>query len=348
MNKLKLLAVGMAITVFLCCCAPARHESANTPLENENISEKTESRILTVAVQSGLSENAELAVECFIQKVQEISDGKITVEKLVVRDVLKEIDNGCDLAFGTNDEFARANGDFHIYSSPFYFADYNHFTMTLNSQQFNTVTRNSNVNLLKATPIGSFYDGAYYIVSSREEMYDTIDQYNGKTINTVGDQPLFEEILEALGAVSRERDERYMLANFGKNRNNSAMECEVALLSDITKDEKVDSFHICKSFHRVKINWLMLTEAAKMSLTPYEMAVITEATAYAIAKNDGTVLEKEKESFEAAEEMGGTVTAINQYEFSSAADTVLKSSSKYGSLWDWTVYGEIRNIAFEN
>lgn len=337
----------IAVTMILCCCSPneAREEAHPTPEQQQEV--KTDKAVLTMAVEKDLSENAYEAVRCFAEKVEVVSDGSMTVEILSCEDLLNNIDAGCDLAFGTNDEFARANGDFLIYSSPFYFADYNHLTMTLNSNQFNVITKNSSANLIKATPIGAFYDGAYYIISSREEMYDTLDQYKGKMINTVGAQPLFEEILSSLGADCRERDEQYLLDNFGKNRNISAIECKTDMLGQITKREKVERFHICKSFHRADINWLMLSEKARNTLNAYQMAVITEATAYAIAKNDGAVLEREEQSIKAAQQMGGMMTALNQMEFSNHAEMTLKSSNKYGSLWDWLVYEEVQNIAFE-
>jgi len=334
----------ISAAAILCCCA---HSSELKPSLESQTAEKTEKHILTMAVENGISENAAAAVECFVGKVETISKGDLSIETIYCDDLLAQLDGGCDLAFGTNAEFARANGDFLIYSSPFYFADYNHLTMTLNSQQFNIITRNSNVSLLKAAPIGCFYDGAYYIISSREEMYDTLDQYSGKTINILGEQPLFEEIIKSLDGDVRERDEQYMLENFGKNRNIAAMECEISLLDSITKREKVESFHICKSFHRAKINWLMLSENAKTTLTPYEMAVISEATAYAIAKNDGIILAEEKESLNEAEKMGGMMTALNQLDFSNNAEFVLKNSVKHVSLWDWLVYEEVKNIAFE-
>ncbi len=345
MKKVIYMALAVLTVVFLCCCTQNVAEPEAAPMP-ESV-EQAEERVLTMAVQNGLSQAAISAVECFAEKVEAISNGRLLVEPVYCDDLLAQLDGGCDLAFGNNAEFARANGDFLIYSSPFYFADYNHLTMTLNSQQFNTITKNSNVNLLEATPLGCFYDGAYYIISSREEMYDTLDQYNGKTINILVAQPIFEEVIESLGAEARERDEEYMLENFGKNRNISAMECEIALLDNITKREKVESFHICKSFHRVKINWLMLSEQARDSLSPYQMAVITEATAYALAKNDAIVLDEEETSLEAAENMGGMVTALNQLEFSTHAETTLKNSEKFISLWDWMVYEEVKNIAFE-
>ena len=346
MKTAKYVLLPVLAIMLLCCCALDSKQVEQPVLQPENV-EQGSKRVLTMAIENELSQNAVTAADYFADKIESISEGRLLIEKVYCDDLLAQLDSGCDIVFGSNAEFARANGDFLIYSSPFYFAGYNHLTMTLNSPQFNIVTKNSNVNLLKATPIGAFYDGAYYIVSSRKEMYDTVDQYNGKMINVLGGQPLFEEILESLGANIKERDEQYMLENFGKNRNISAMECEISLLSSITKDEKVESFHICKSFHRAKINWMMLSETARSSMTPYEMAVITEAAAYAIAKNDSIVVEKEDASFEAAKNMGGIITALNQSEFSYIAETVLKNSAKYVSLWDWSVYGEVKNIAFE-
>jgi len=342
-RKLKYLILTVITIAVICSCANNGAES-DLHKEPEPVL-PAQTRTLELAVQNGISETAMECVEYFAQKVYEISEGKLSVEMQIHDDLLEKLDSGSDLAFGKNEEFARANGDFLIYSSPFYFNDYNHLTMTLNSRQFYNATVNTNTSLLKAAPIGAFYDGGYYIISSREEMYDTIDQYNGRTINIVGEQPLFETVLEAMGANVRSRDEGYMLSNFGKNRNISAMECEITSLGNITKREKVESFHICKSFHRAKINWMMLSQNAQTDLSEYEMAVLTEAMAYAIAKNDNAVLARENESMQDAYGMGGAVTAPNFNEFSSSAENTLKNSSSLGSLWDWLLYDEVKNLA---
>jgi len=336
------------VVLILCCVFTASCAADPTDTdkqENAEIDTPPEQIILTAAVQNGLSDASMQGFEYFIEKVEAISNGYIKIEITQGNDILEMLDKGYDIAFASNAEFARANGDFLIYSSPFYFTDYNHLTMTLNSQQFYSAMRNTNISLLNSMPLGAFYDGNNYIISSREEMYDTIDQYNGRLINIIGEQPIFENVLDDLGADIKDRSIDYMLSNFGKNRNISAMECSIDLLGDITKREKVESFHICKSFHSARINWIMLSQPTREKLSEYEIAVLTEAMAYAVAKNDSIVISNEQKSLELAEEMGGVMTAPNYNEFFEAAAESIQNSDKFSGLWDWQLYNEVRKMA---
>lgn len=341
-------SVKMFFIAAMCClltvsCTAKRIDDIEKSADSQ--SSASQQRVLTAAVQNGLSDAAMQGFEYFVEKVETISNGSIKIEISFADDILDMLDKGCNIAFASNEEFARANGDFLIYSSPFYFTDYNHLTMTLNSQQFYSAMRNTNLSLLNSMPLGAFYDGNKYIISSREEMYDTIDQYNGRIINIIGEQPLLEEVFDAIGADIKERELEYMLSNFGKNRNISAMECSIDLLGDITKREKVESFHICKSFHSARINWIMLSQPTREELSEYEMAVLTEAMAYAVAKNDSIVISNEQKSLELAEEMGGVMTAPNYNEFFEAAAESIQNSDKFSGLWDWQLYSEVRKMA---
>ena len=342
MKSFKKIMTAVFCILFAVSCAANPVEAALDAAEENTAPQQ---RVLTAAVQNSLSDASMQGFKCFIEKVESISNGAIKIEPAQGDDVLDMLDKGYDIAFASNAEFARANGDFLIYSSPFYFTDYNHLTMTLNSQQFYSAMKNTNLSLLNSMPLGAFYDGNNYIISSREEMYDTIDQYSGKLINIIGEQPLFEEVLNALDADVKEREIDYMLSNFGKNRNISAMECSIDLLGDITRREKVESFHICKSFHSARINWIMLSQPTREELSEYEMAVLTEAMAYAVAKNDSIVISEEQKSLEMAEDMGGTLTAPNYNEFFEAAAESIQNSDKYSGLWDWQLYNEVRKMA---
>ena len=77
------------------------------------------------------------------------------------------------------------------------------------------------------------------------------------------------------------------------------------------------------------------------------MAVITEATAYAIAKNDSMLLAAEEQGLKVAQQMGGMITALNRIDFASTAEAALRASSQNSNLWEWLVYEEVQNIAFE-
>lgn len=306
-----------------------------------------ESLELTLAVENGISEYAAAGVECFVEKVKEISNGSIIITPLDCDDPLEELENGCPLVFGSNEEFARANGNFSAYTSPFYFYDYKHLTLTLNSPEYHSIIRNGNVSLMNAMPIAAFYDGSRVILSAREGMFDTVSQFVDSTVNILDEQPLLELTLEAFGADVKHRKEEYILQSFAKRRDISVVECDLTRLEEMTVDDKAESFYLCKSFHYAHINWLMLSQDAEKELSARQLAVLTEAAAYSIAKNDALVLEREQKGLDAMEKRGALIVAPAYGEFNETAMNVIKNSAKYGSLWEWDQYSEVRNLALK-
>lgn len=306
-----------------------------------------ETQVLTLAVQYDISKYGRAGVECFAQKVAEISDGSMAIELLSCDDPLDKLEEGCTLVFGSNEQFARANGNFSAYTSPFYFYDYKHLTLTLNSPEYYDIIRNGNISLMNAMPIAAFYDGGRVILSSREGMFDTVSQFAGSIVNILEEQPLLELTLEAFGAEVKPRSEEYILQNFGRRRDNAVMECDTLKLDEIEVDEKAESFYLCKTFHGARINWLMLSQSAREQLDSYQNAVLTEAAAYAIAKNDSMVLEREQAGLDAIKARGAEIVAPAYGEFNESAMNAIKKSAKYGSLWEWDQYSEVRNLALK-
>lgn len=299
---------------------------------------------LTLAVKTDISSQGQAGVDCFAKKVRQISDGQLVIKVVDSDDLLDSLDNGCELIFGPTSELARANGNFNSYISPFYFYDYKHLTLTLNSKSFYDIIRETNLSLMDAMPIGAFYDGNSVILSSRDKMFDTTDQFQDSTVNILED-PVLTEVLKALGATVKERSSEYLLLNFGRNRDNAVMECDTLLLDQVGALKENAAFSVCKSFHRARINWLVLSQTAKESLSSYEQAVLTEAVAYAIATNDQLVLQQEAKGFEHVKSLGAQFSVPNYGEFSEAADAALHASVRYQSLWDWDQHVEIRNLA---
>ena len=332
------IAFLAAICVLFGCSNKAEIVESAAPVETKT---------LTLAVEEGISDYGKAGVECFVRKVKEISGGSIKIELLTCDDPLEKLESGCPLVFGSNEEFARANGNFNAYSSPFYFYDYKHLTLTLKSPEFYDIIRSANISLMNAMPIGAFYDGSRVILSSREGMFDTVSQFSESIVNIFEEQPLLELTLEAFGADVKQRSEEYILQNFGRRRDNAVMECETLKLTEMTVDEKAESFYLCKSFHHADINWLMLSQQAREELNDYQLAVITEAAAYSVAKNDSLVLQQEQKGLDAIEARGGEIVAPAYGEFNESAMSAIISSAKYGSLWEWDHYTEVRNLALK-
>lgn len=303
-----------------------------------------EVRTLTLAVNSDISSQGQAGVDCFAKKVRQISNGQLNIKVVESDDLLDSLDNGCELIFAPTAELARANGDFNSYTSPFYFYDYKHLTLTLNSKSFYDIIREKNLSLMNAMPIGAFYDGNSVILSSRDKMFDTVDQFQDSTVNILGD-PLFAEVLKALGATVKERSSEYLLLNFGRNRDNAVMECDTMALGELGAPKDNSQILVCKSFHRARINWLVLSQPAKESMSAFEQAVLTEAIAYSIAANDELVLQQEQQGFDYLKSLGAQISVPNYGEFSEATDKALRASIRYQSLWDWDQHVEIRELA---
>ncbi|MFV0497832.1 MAG: hypothetical protein ACK5L0_06685 [Candidatus Fimivivens sp.] len=303
-----------------------------------------EVRTLTLAINADTSSYGRAGVDCFVQKVSQLSNGQLVVNVVERDDLLDALDNDCELIFAPTAELMRANSNFNSYISPFYFYDYKHLTLTLNSKNFFDIIREENLSLMNAMPIGAFYDGNSVILSSRDQLFDTTDQFQDSIINILED-PVLAQVLKALGATVKERSSEYLLLNFGRNRDNAVMECDTLALEQMHIPVENFQFSVCKSFHRARINWLVLSQPAKESLTDFEQAVLTEAVAYAIAANDALVLQQEQKGFDYMEGLGARFSVPNYGEFSDAADKALRESIRYQSLWNWEQHIEIRNLA---
>lgn len=332
----RMIALSLA---FLMCllggCAKSEKRTDSIPRD---------ARVLTLAVETGLSAQADEGITCFVDKVRQISQGQLIINVVESTDILDHLENGAELVFGSASELARANGNFNSYVSPFYFYNYEHLSLTLNSGSFYNIIRDSNISLMNAMPIAAFYDGSYVIISSRERMFDTVDQYIDSVVNISGDL-LLEEVLEAFGAKVKERSSEYILLNFARNRDNAAMECDSMLLDQINIPEQLEEMFVCKSFHRARVNFLMLSQPAKEALSSYEQAVLAEAAAYAIAKNDELVLQQEEKGMTVLRDLGAQIISPNYGEFSEAADKALRASARYSNLWDWDQHVEVRKLA---
>jgi TRAP-type C4-dicarboxylate transport system substrate-binding protein len=303
-----------------------------------------EERTLTLCVQNGISDTAADALVTFSEKVADISGGSLTVETTYCGDTIAALDAGCDLIFADNAEIARADSDFSAFTSPFYFYDYTHMTTTLNSEAFFSSISERLDSLLGASPLAAFYGGSRAFASNESEFLDVWDAWQGMQVTIGRDSTLLAVVLEGLGASLSERDDEAVLSGFlaGDYRT---VECDAAALSRITdtriRNERVYAY---RSFHTARICWLMLGNGTRDSLSDYELAVITEAAAAALAQNDTAIYSAEEEAFAALETLGVPVFETEYDEFNAQATDIFRSGVRYRNLWDWDVYENLRTM----
>lgn len=301
---------------------------------------------LSLAVQSDLSENAQAGVEKFVQKVSELSGGQFMIETQYVDDVLAALEEGADIVVASNEQLVRIDGSFSAFTSPFFFYNYKHLSLTLNSQSFLDLAGERLLSLVNTRPVGAFYDGNSAMVAARGLTLDTLDQYRGTKIY-IGQDELLQYVLKEMGAQtveSRSLSERVQGFNAGRY---AAIECDTLALGELRLPTNNEVFTVCETFHRARVNWMLFSQESLNRLSDFEQAVLTEAVAFAIAENDERVLELERKGRNLAEEAGGQVLVHNRSEFWEVTEQILRNSARYNALWDWEQYVQLRSLAMQ-
>ena len=326
---------AFASLLLLASCA-SQDAAELVPAEN--------GRTLSLYVQNGISDTAANALALFSEKAADISGGSLTIETTYCDDTIAALDAGCDLIFADNSEIARADSDFSAFTSPFYFYDYTHMTTTLNSEEFFSSISERLASLLGASPLAAFYGGSRAFASNESEFLDVWDAWQGIHVTVGTESPLLSVVLKGLGATITERDDETVLSGFltGEYRT---IECDAASLAEIhdtrIKNERVYAY---RSFHTAKVYWLMLGNNTQQGLSDYELAVVKEAAATALAQNDTAIYTAEENAFSALEELGVPVFETEYEEFNAQTADIFRSGVRYRNLWDWDVYERLRTM----
>ena len=331
------IALIIAAVFLLGGCESKAVSQSQSPLQLP-LTAKT----LTLATQTDLSEIAQQSLQYLVDKTAELSDGALLLDVVASEDPIVLLDGGSDLLFAPNEVIARANGNFLSYSSPFYFFDYNHLSLSLNSESFQKLTNETTRSLLGAEPLGALYDGNSMLLTIRSEVPDSPDALEGMKFY-LEENELQTYLFEEFGAevVERSLDER--IEGFNSGRYHS-IECDTLALERIELPPKGHGISAYESFQRARINWVMLSVETKANLTEWEQAILSEAMAYLIAQNDGAVRAAEQRGYEHLRALDGTIMTVSYGEFSEAADRILIDSSWYNGLWDWTLHEAVREI----
>lgn len=334
MKRFAALLLCLLLPVFLSAC---EGETAQT----------VPTTVLQLAVQRGLSSEAMAGLDSFAGKVRELSNGELVIETASSEDVLDSLDQGCALILASNTEIARADSNFSSYTTPFYFFSYQHLTLTLNSDRFREIISDGTLSLLGALPIAAFYDGNSVILSSGPLSFDTVDQFEGADL-TIANDPILADLLRGFGARVRIREEESQRLEGFCQGSDPAIECRISSLSALTELPDNQPFTVCQSFHRARINWIMLSEAVRQQLTPRERAILTEAAAYAIAQNDQLVLQAEEKALLAAEALGGDEATVIFGEFFEPTEQILRASERYNSIWNWEQHLAVQQLTIKS
>ena len=314
-----------------------QNNSTTSPL----IQTEKETRTLQLHIQEDMSKITFEAISVFCEKVAALSDNTIVIERIITADPIAGLDAGGDFAVMPSATTSLGDGNFKIFESPYYFSDYKHLTLILNSENFLKMIKETTGSLLQAKPLAAFYDGNSALLTIRDLSLDVIEQYDGLKI-AMRDDELTAYFFEQIGAetIITTEDERLVGFQDGKYHT---IEFDTLHLSDINMPSTRTTINICESFHAPRIVWFMQSNNSRFSNT--ENAIITEAISYTLANHDSKVLKIEEQGFEHIASLGSSLYAPDHGAFLKTVQTVLESSARYYNLWDWAMYEQIQSLA---
>jgi TRAP-type C4-dicarboxylate transport system substrate-binding protein len=338
MRKLTALLTAFLLCVTVCVgCAMENPLNLNTEAGGE--------RRFRLSIQKDISSDASRGLDVFIAKVESLSEGRIKIEKSVCDDPIAALDAGSDLVFASNSEITRANGDFLSYTSPFYFSDYTHLTITLNCEEFREETGEKTSSLLGASSLAAFYGGSRMFLSNESDILDVVQGWKEISVGIASDEDLLAVVLRSMGADVSERSQTELMDLFLNGRLRT-IDCGVTELTRLSSGKVHDTqIYAYPSFHTATINWLMISDSTLASLDDFEQAVLTEASAYAIAANDTAVREEEEKALSYLDTLEIPLYEIRYSDFSAQADTAFQNEVRYRNLWDWQLHSELRSLA---
>lgn len=313
-----------------------------TSCQTDTIALPGQPKTLRLVMHSDVSELSKIAIQYFSYKTTLLSKNELKIMIEEVENPIAELPNA-HFMFLSNDEAKKVSSAFAPFESPFYFYDYAHLTISLNSAAFWEQNGDMIRSLIEVEPLGAFYTGSNAFLSAADNRLDTPDQYDDEKLYILEDE-LMEYTLEKMGADVYLRSQKELIDTFNSGKNR-IIEIETLLLDQIKMPPKRDKIILCDSFHKAKVSWLFLSTESLSALTEGEIAIIREAAAYALAQNDKLVTSREEQAIASLETLNASVSKPNYNEFNSIVGNTLRNSAKYSNLWNWENYEIVKNNA---
>ena len=151
-----LLAAVTAVSLLLSACVSptieARFRTVKLPVN--------------ISVSSTADETERDGMRLFVDKLVEYAPATLEIRLFYEEDPVASLKSGeADIIFVDSPVLEGYDSDFAIYSSPFYFRDYDHMSMTLNSPTFQDLTRDDYIESLGGRQLGAFYGGTMMLLT---------------------------------------------------------------------------------------------------------------------------------------------------------------------------------------
>lgn len=317
-------------------CETPQHKSVPLP-RTENLKKK-----YTMAVEKSISKDGLNALNMFCKKVDELSQGKTRIEYALSDDALKDFYDGKDFLFASNDVVSRANADFSSYTSPFYFKNYNHAMITLNSQKFWNLTGDVTQSLLNAKPLGCFYDGSYTFISTKIDNLSIPNMF--KDLRIYGNFNYNDEfLLGSMGIKTMNSNLNTMIEKFNSN-NYHTLFIRRDELNDIKMSKDRETIYLYDDFFKCKFNWLFISDSIEKDLDKYTIAIFSEAAAYAKSENEDEILKREKECLNHMKTLNTKQLTFDTDALYEYTLNLYQTDTKFKYSWDFDNHKAVRAL----
>lgn len=299
---------------------------------------------LTLAVENNLSNRAKNTADYFSTVANKLSSGSVNIEVIKVDDPLEALANGADIILANNNEIARANGDFNIYDSPFYFDSYQECTMTLNSASFYDLIENKTQSLLHAKPLCALYDGKRCIVANQNDKLGKINSWTDYEVSIDDSNEILTMMFESLGAELV----LYGYENNVKLFRNGALKCVECEFGDVQSLPSsmlaYSNLTVYNTCHYVNLNWFFINNDSYEKLSDYGKGIIKESIAESLAFNDNKILELENHCLDFIKRFKIKSIDIDNNEYRLLVEELMKNNIRYSNIWDWELYYEVKSL----
>ena len=278
------------------------------------------------------------------EKLEALSGGRLT---LLVKEEAEVLDAmlraGYDLYLITNRTAAEGLEDYGLFSSPYFFEDYDHLSMALGSKRLRDYLAPRTRAALGVEPMAAFYNGSRVFIQAAEppaaSYADLIARSPALLTTPLG---IFEDLLPGGRVLEEER----LIDDFARRRTR-LIDFDLLRLDALRYPEGVDSLYLVQDFHQADINWLMLATEGSADTEPlsdHELALLSEAVAYALAYHDRAALETEQQQIDAFGARFSESRITGGGRVAGDFRAAIRAMPKYQNLWNWETYDMLRAI----
>lgn len=287
----RLLGMTLALALLATGCSSGELDSPFR--QNESLE-------VRISVSNTADETERDGMRLFVDKLVEYSEVPLDISLFYEEDPEASLLAGeADLIYVDSAGLIPYDSDFAIYASPFYFRDYEHMTMTLNSPTFIQLTELDYAETLKARQLGVFYGGTM-MVMTRESPIRAVKDMQEFTLAEPSDYytaAAFESLFGDTTAASATLTETW------RDETVTAMEVNSAQLAQLL-DEDMEHAYLINTAHRIEVDWLYVSENFYQSAGEELQAAMKEASAYALAYVDADRNKAYEDAYATLQERG--------------------------------------------